>query len=228
MAEAAEEFPGFAWALSDPELGPLLREAAGPPAWTPAKLQARLQQTQWWRTNSAAVRNYMTLAGTDPAELGRRLHDVDAGMKIQQWTAQYGLPQISLHSAIVRGSRVVRGEIQPEQMLEEIRNQAKALYPHLASRIDAGVNVEDIFEPYRNLVAQELGIAAETVHLQDPQWQKFLIRPLAGGEMRAWTLDEVQSEVRNNSTYGWDRTTAAKEAATELRVGLEEGLGLRR
>ncbi len=223
-ATPQEEYPGFAWAMDDPELGGLLRRAVG---WTPDKFQAELQKTDWWKKNSQAARSWMTLAGTDPAEAERRLHGLDSAAKLQRAAALYGLPWMPMETALRRAERVVRGEVTSEQAIEELKNQAKQLYPHLGERIDAGSTVDEIFESYRGLIADELGISDQFIHVQDQKWAKFLTMPENGGS-RPWTLDETRRELRTNGTYGWDKTQGAKDASVELRVGMEEGLGLRR
>ena len=64
-----ENYPQASGFLDIPEIRAKLIEAAQN-KWTATKLQAEMQATTWWRTNSAAVRQYWALKGTDPAELG--------------------------------------------------------------------------------------------------------------------------------------------------------------
>lgn len=61
-----ENFPQAAGFLDVPELRSVLIEAARG-SWTPTKLQAEMQATQWWRTNGASVRQYFAVRNTDPA-----------------------------------------------------------------------------------------------------------------------------------------------------------------
>lgn len=63
-----ENYPQ-AWGFLDvPELRTILIDAAKN-SWTATKLQAAMQATTWWRTNSEATRNYFAVKGTDPAQM---------------------------------------------------------------------------------------------------------------------------------------------------------------
>lgn len=55
--------------LDNPEIGPLLRQAASE-GWTQERLQGALYNTNWWRTTSASAREWQALNSTDPAEAG--------------------------------------------------------------------------------------------------------------------------------------------------------------
>ena len=59
-------FPTYAMYLSDPEIGPILREAALN-NWDPLRLQNALQSTAWWSRTSDAQRAWDYIVSTDPA-----------------------------------------------------------------------------------------------------------------------------------------------------------------
>lgn len=63
-----ENYPQAAGFLDIPEIRGVLVEAARG-SWTPTKLQAEMQATNWWRTNNAAARQFFALQGTDPAQV---------------------------------------------------------------------------------------------------------------------------------------------------------------
>lgn len=74
-----QEFPQWAWAFSHPELGPILREAAGGVGFSPNTFKAKIQGTKWWKGQSAAQRDWQILIHNDPGQakakrnLGQRL-----------------------------------------------------------------------------------------------------------------------------------------------------------
>lgn len=62
------DYPSFAYLLNDPEIGPLLLEAIDPnKGFDAATFQAKIMQTNWWKTSSASQRQWETLIATDPA-----------------------------------------------------------------------------------------------------------------------------------------------------------------
>lgn len=72
--------------LNEPEIGPLLREAAQK-GWSKDILQGRVYQTQWWHVHAAGQRDLATLQSTDPAEYQQKL---DAKVTELQIMAQAG------------------------------------------------------------------------------------------------------------------------------------------
>lgn len=77
MADVLEEiqanFPAMAWLFDDPEIGPLLRDAVDPNiGFSPNTFQAKVMSTNWWRSRSAAKRNWEILTHNDPAEAARQ------------------------------------------------------------------------------------------------------------------------------------------------------------
>ena len=65
---AQELYPQY-WAIikNNPEIAQLLRDSLGPPAWSDARFQAKLYETNWWRSTSASVREWDTASQLDPA-----------------------------------------------------------------------------------------------------------------------------------------------------------------
>jgi hypothetical protein len=68
-AEVRRMFGDVAGFLADPELGPLLRTAAGE-GWDGTRLFGALQQTNFWRTKADDERKYVILSSLDPATAG--------------------------------------------------------------------------------------------------------------------------------------------------------------
>lgn len=54
------------WMLGNPELLPIL-VAAAVNGWDQGRVDGALQETNWWKTNGTAVRQFQQLQGTDPA-----------------------------------------------------------------------------------------------------------------------------------------------------------------
>lgn len=68
----------FGWAaafLEDPELGPLLREAADPAKrWTREKLRTEIMKTQWWKDSDGAQRAWAAVVAQGDQEANRQIN----------------------------------------------------------------------------------------------------------------------------------------------------------
>jgi len=69
-----EKFGAFSWLMDNPEVGPLLRDASKN-GWGWNEFFAKLQETTWWQSHSAAQRKWDALYSTDPAEASRQLNE---------------------------------------------------------------------------------------------------------------------------------------------------------
>jgi hypothetical protein len=75
-----EQYPAFAPLLQIPEIAKLLIEASTPGAqWTPQKLQAEIQGTDWWKKTSAPARSWQVTKLVDPATAAQ----TSAGFAVQ-------------------------------------------------------------------------------------------------------------------------------------------------
>ena len=101
----AAEFGYAAYWLNHVELGPIIRQAAGPPEWTQAKLLAAIQATDWWRDHEDADVKFQLLEQSEPAEAAAQL--ADARQRIETEATSLGvtidparLDEMARHSII--------------------------------------------------------------------------------------------------------------------------------
>jgi hypothetical protein len=80
-------FPSWSMYLQEPELGPILRQAATE-NWDTTRLTTAVQATNWYRTTSDSQRSWDSLANADPAAADRQRDD--RRMDVQQQFAQVG------------------------------------------------------------------------------------------------------------------------------------------
>lgn len=116
-AKIMQDYPSFAYLLSDPEIGPLLLQAVDPNVgFDAATFQAKLMQTAWWKTTSATQRQWVTLYNTDRATADAQLSARHAEMR--DFAASLGLEvpdqklwdatEISLHNGLATNSAQIR------------------------------------------------------------------------------------------------------------------------
>jgi len=106
----AQQYPFFSFLLNDPEVGGLLSRAVNPSEpYSQLRFQSELMNTNWFRSRSAAQREWEILVNTDPGEakgrrdlywlglydltqkLGVPLQDPESAFMIE-WNLQRGIP----------------------------------------------------------------------------------------------------------------------------------------
>lgn len=276
-------FGFMAWALDDPEIGPLLRQGITE-GWDLPTLQGRLEQTNVWKTTSAAQRDWRRIKATDPAQaearIGQTLDQVNnmaasAGIQItperaRQIAEQFqsdGWSPLQLQNAVgsefhytpgaqkgtigkaedtikqiaasylvpLSDSTLADWERQiaqgtaadPEVFRQYIVDQAKGLFPTLAKQLDAGLTVQQLAEPYRQIAAGELDITPESIDFTQPKWNKALNTPTdpKTGERGMMGLYDWQRTIRSDDAYGWRYTKKANDTMFGFENSLLQALG---
>ncbi len=208
--EIRKQFPEFSWMIEVPELYNKLNEAITN-KWPVEQTVQALHQTNWWKSRTDAEVNWFEQLATNPAEATRRLNNYDSISKYMSLSKDMGL-STSFEEAARQVGRVVRGEIAPDALNQELRNMAKGLYPQLTQQIDTGSTVESVFSNYRNIAANLLGVNPDTIQLTDPKWQAPLMVREKNGVVRLATTDEWQTILRTTPKYGY---ATSKQGSTE-------------
>lgn len=220
----AEKYPAFAWAFSDPEVNKILQDGVAN-GWGPDEVQNAIQQTNWYKSKSNAERSWLQTLATDPADAARQLQNYDSITKYMGLAASYGIPA-SFQNSANQVARVVQGTTDATQLTEDLRNQAKALYPQLSQQIDAGSTVTDIYAPYQQMAVSLLGVNPATIDLTDPKWQTPLLINDGKGGKRVATTDEWQSILKTDPKYGYDTTSDARNNAAQFATSIGEKFGV--
>lgn len=79
---AREQYGYLAAYLDDPEIGPILRQAAEQ-NWSPQKLQGALYPTQWWQNTQSSARTWDAAYAQDPATVDAQIQQQMADLKAQ-------------------------------------------------------------------------------------------------------------------------------------------------
>ena len=128
------QYPSLVFLLGDPELGPLLAQAVDPfTGFDPNTFQAKLQETNWFRSRTREARENEIRLATDPAthwaELGEYADSVDEQFKAlagrgldaneRLWFAAIGTNQgIPADSATMRNW--LRGLVNPAAVMQGV------------------------------------------------------------------------------------------------------------
>mgnify|MGYP003575299395 CR=1 FL=1 len=119
---------------------------------------------------------------------------------------------------------LVRGLTTMEQITGSMREQAAGLYPAWAEQIQAGASMQDLAQPYRQVLAAELQLPESDVDVFSPKIKAAINRIGADGHPAPMDLNEVTQMVRNDPA--WDKTQAASEKAVGIGRQVLAQMGL--
>jgi hypothetical protein len=104
-----------------------------------------------------------------------------------------------------------------------VRGMAKQAYPAFADQIDAGVNVEDIADPYRQQMARTLELNPEDIDLFDPTLRQALQTQTKDGQIAMKPLWQFENELRHDARF--DKTKTARTDGAEFASKLAQMFG---
>lgn len=263
---------------SDKSLTNLINEAVKN-QWTPDEFANRLRGTTWYKTHTAAQRNWTQVSTSDPAEANQQRSQMrnqilatarkdgvvlsndrlvsmaedalkfgwNAGQINQALASEYkytatGQPSSVADSvkaeaaqylvplsdqAIQKWSQqLIAGSADQGSLDSYLKEQAKSMFPGLATAIDSGVTVAHYVDPYKQLAAQTLEIPPDQVDFMDPKYGKalFQVDPKTGART-SMSLADWQTELRTNPIYNYDKTSQARQTASDMTTQLAKTFG---
>lgn len=145
--------------------------------------------------------------------------------QIEQISRSYllGLDDESMKSWI---NKITAGTHTLDSFTEYAQGMAKAQLPFLSTFIDQGIAPEEALAPYRSAVAQTLEILPGQVDFMDPRYQSVL-RVQEGDTQRLATTSEMKQNTRKVFQNEWQKTSGAKQVATQLSQQIAETFGRR-
>lgn len=178
--------------------------------WSPLQLQQAIGGQFHYKSGT----NYAGAAGTDIATLKATASQYMIPVSdsaLQQWTqsALSGNKNISDFTAYAAGI-------------------AKSLYAGnkwMVKQIDSGVTPATAADPWKQLAAQTLEIAPDTIDFMNPKWMKAINQIGADGTSAPMSLDDWQRALKNDKTYGYDHTDGAMGAAATLVNQIGQAFG---
>lgn len=122
-------------------------------------------------------------------------------------------------------TNVLRGEATPEDFASYAKDQAKSLFPELAPAIDKGLTVSQYLDPYREVAARELEMSPEDVDWFDNKWAQAVFQTDEKSGRRVMGLADWQRTLRTDKRFGWDKTTGARDAASQFATEIASMFG---
>ena len=175
-----ERFPGFAWALEHPELGPILEEAAEG-EFTVETFNAQLRATDWFTSRTAAERDWDLLA-SDPAndeEVARQVEEEKG--RISDLVSQLG-SDFSADDLDALATDSLRRKLSDDEIVGLILAGTQAF--SAGSMLSAEANIRKQ--------------AADNLITIDAETQRSLATKLATGELTQGGVDSYVTSVAKN------------------------------
>ena len=104
-----------------------------------------------------------------------------------------------------------------------VREMAKKAFPAFAAQLDAGQNLEDIADPYRQQMARTLELNPEDIDLFDPTIRRALQAQTKDGQVGMKPLWQFEQELRHDRRF--DRTMTARNDGAEFATKLAQLFG---
>lgn len=128
--------------------------------------------------------------------------------------------------AAKQGADIAFGRDSIESMNERLRALSWAMFPHLRPQLTDGMTLADIFNPYRQIIAEELELgSAEHVAMDEGgEWRSLLsFRDPKTKEVRLPTESEVRTMARQKPQ--WWKTSRGRESDAGMARTLLQTFG---
>lgn len=178
----------------------------------------------WYGWDDAQVSNFLgqyIKFGKDQV-LGGEAGQVAAAIKQEAYKNGVAVTKQSL---LNNAQYVVRGLTSVEKIKASLQQQAAGLYPAFAEQIKAGANVQDLAQPYIQVVAQELGLPETDVSVFSPKVKEAINRSNVQGQPEVMNLDQFTQLVRNDPAWRKTQSAQDKTMAVGRQVLQQMGLG---
>lgn len=254
---AAEYGWAYSFLQSNSELKGLF-ESAVSETWTAQKFQAKLRETNWWKTNGEAARAAQVEAATDPATFAAKVQA--SSMKVRMAAAEMGaiipenmmnklgedvirsgmtdeelrhtlgkyidftvegtlagsagmaeirLKQLAFANGVEMSPQSIKNYAQMiamgvstmEQAEQNVRNMAKSAFPTFSEQIDAGINMQDVANPYMEMAAKELEVPKTEMTMSNPMVRQGINGLNSDGKPFGMTLTDYQQFLRSTPQY---------------------------
>lgn len=165
-------------------------------AWNPEELQLAIASELKFRPKAA-----------EQGGVGRLMQNV------RELAAQFMVP-IDDRQAFGWAQRIAAGVADQGHVEAQFQRLARARFPQLRDEIDSGVTPQQFFDPYRNIIAQELEIAPDDVDLMSERFSPVVnFTDPRTQEQRPMTFGEVERFVRASPEFA--RTANAREMVSD-------------
>lgn len=150
----------------------------------------------------------------------------EAGMHeftMKQYAAKMGI-SLSDQSIKNQAQKVIRKLATTQDYESLIREHAKSMYPGYSDQIDAGLTMEDIAAPYKQMMSQVLELPDTSIELTDPLIKYALNGLNAEGKPSGLTLTAFNDKLRSDPR--WAKTDQARNSAVDNSTKVLRDMGM--
>lgn len=184
-------------------------------------LLARNMITLGW--NEAQVQNFVGqyVKFADGNVLGGMAGQAASAIRKQA----YDLGVAVTDQSILNNSQyLVRGLTTMEKVSNSLREQAAGLYPAYAEQINAGASVQDLAQPYVQVLASELGLNPKDVDVFNPKIKAAINRVDSTGNPAPMSMTDFTQLVRQDPQ--WRQTPQAADQVMGIGRQVLAAMGL--
>lgn len=116
------------------------------------------------------------------------------------------------------------GGISEDDVLRISREKAKALYPHLAKQIDAGLTLNDLAYDYQRTAADLLELTPDQIDMSKGKFN-LALKSGEGGKERMMSTSEWIQTIKSDADFGWQYTKQANDQATNVALSIAKAFG---
>jgi hypothetical protein len=131
---------------------------------------------------------------------------------------------VTEQSVLNNAQYLVRGLTSMEKIQGSLREQSAGLYPAFAEQIKAGASIQDLAQPYVQVVAQELGLPETDINAFSPKVKQALNRANGQGQPEPMDLHDFTQLVRNDPA--WRKTSAVADKTMNIGRQVLSDMGL--
>jgi len=146
------------------------------------------------------------------------------GQNIKEIANDYGIKLTEQHLNQWTAS-VATGQQTRDTFKQYAIQQAKQLFPSIATQLDAGQTFQQIVDPYRNTAANLLEMNANMIDFTDPKWAKAITFVDQSGNQRPMSFSEWNDYLRQNRSFGYEYTSDAQSKAYQVANDLANLFG---
>jgi hypothetical protein len=201
--------------------------AKAAPAITKYSASGRTQKSQQGFDESAFIAGYMSNHIPDPSEdldgVAGQVQDL-----IDSYREQYGVnpTQSFVNNSIKRIIASADPGTEKANLEQQLKEQAQVLYPALKEKIDAGISVRAIADPFISTYSRLMEENDINVDLNNKFVRSALSNKNEKGEYQIMDEDSFARQIR--STSEWLNTRNAKETMLSAADGVLQQFGFRR
>lgn len=143
--------------------------------------------------------------------------------QLRDMADSYGLPVTNeyLQDKVRQGLEAEDWQSWVEGQRATMQQQAKLAYPTVADQFDS-YTLDELMTPYLAAATQMFGTPKAQMKLNDPMWNAAL----KGPDGRPMSMDDWIKTLRTDSKYGYTKTVAAKQEASDLASGIIRAFGM--